>query len=113
MESCSGSSYESSSAVQQQIIRLKPSSTTTPIKSRYYKNDGNIITTYGEYDDLGTTNERVLDNKITVISVPQSKKGLGIKPGSVLLTEIKLIQLIEIMKLVVLQLKHHNIQLHH
>ena len=65
------------------------SSIIHPIKSRYYKNDGNIITTYGEYDDLGTiTNERVLDNKITVISVPQSKKGLGIKPGSVLLTDL-------------------------
>ena len=58
------------------------------IKSRYYKNDGNIITTYSEYDDLGTIGERVLDNKITVISVPQSKKGLGIKPGSVLLTDL-------------------------
>ena len=86
-EASSGSSYESSSAATTNNIAHHP--LYASIKSRYYKNDGNIITTYGEYDDLGSiANERVLDNKITVISVPQSKKGLGIKPGSVLLTDL-------------------------
>ena len=42
---------------QQQIIFHHPLYAQS-IKSRYYKNDGNIITTYGEYDDLGTIVKR-------------------------------------------------------
>ena len=86
-ELSSGSAYESSSAATTNNIAHHP--LYASIKSKYYRNDGNIFTTYGEYNNLGSIKEeRELDNKITVISIPQSKKGLGVKPGSVLLTDL-------------------------
>ena len=80
----SDGAYESSSAATTNGVSNH--SLYASIKHKYYRNDGNIFNTFGEYSNLGQIAlERTLEDAIRVISVPQSKRGLGIKPGSVTL----------------------------
>jgi len=83
----SGSAYDSGSEATTNGVSNH--SLYASIKSKYYRNDGNIFTTYGNYANLGKiSQERIIGGQIRVITIPQNKKGLGIKPGSVLLTDI-------------------------
>lgn len=55
------------------------------IKSKYYNTDtfGNIFTTFGSVDNLGTMErERQISDTIRIISLPQTKYGEGIKKHS-------------------------------
>lgn len=81
----SGSSDFFTSSVQDKIY-------THPlyesIKSKYYINDGNPFTLFGNTTNLGQISaERNLSSTIRVISIPQSKYGERIKPGSVTLVD--------------------------
>ena len=81
-ELASDGAFESSSAATTNGISNH--SLYASIKHKYYRNDGNIFNTFGKYNNLGLISfERQLENKIRVISIPQSKRGLGIKPGSI------------------------------
>jgi hypothetical protein len=81
-ELASDGAFESSSAATTNGISNH--SLYASIKHKYYRNDGNVFNTFGKYNNLGLISlERELENKIRVISIPQSKRGLGIKPGSV------------------------------
>ena len=85
-ELASDGAFESSSAATTNGISNH--SLYASIKHKYYRNDGNIFNTFGKYNNLGSiSSERELENKIRVISIPQSKRGLGIKPGSVQLLD--------------------------
>jgi len=58
------------------------------IKSKYYINDGNPLTLFGTSTNLGNIDtERILSSTIYVLSIPQSKYGEQIKPGSVRLVD--------------------------
>ena len=58
------------------------------IKSKYYINDGNPITLFGTSGNLGNIkSERNISSTIYVLSIPQSKYGEQIKPGSVKLVD--------------------------
>ena len=81
----SGSSDFFTSSVQDKIY-------THPlyesIKAKYYINDGNPFTLFGNTTNLGQISaERNLSSTIRVISIPQSKYGERIKPGSVTLVD--------------------------
>ena len=85
-ELASDGAFESSSAATTNGISNH--SLYASIKHKYYRNDGNIFNTFGKYKNLGSISfERELENKIRVISISQSKRGLGIKPGSVQLLD--------------------------
>ena len=85
-ELASDGAFESSSAATTNGISNH--SLYASIKHKYYRNDGNVFNTFGKYNNLGLISlERELENKIRVISIPQSKRGLGIKPGSVQLLD--------------------------
>ena len=78
----SDGAYESSSAATTNGISNH--SLYASIKHKYYRNDGNIFNTFGTYSNLASIAlERPLESSIRVISIPQLKKGYGIKPGSV------------------------------
>ena len=59
------------------------------IKSQFYTNPAtsSILTEVGKRRSYASTNERVIQNDIAVISIPQSKYGNGIKVGSVVLRD--------------------------
>tara|TARA_Y100001937_G_scaffold73653_1_gene100146 strand:+ start:16298 stop:17455 length:1158 start_codon:yes stop_codon:yes gene_type:complete len=81
----SGSSSFISSSVQDKLF-------THPlyesIKAKYYINDGNPFTLFGATNNIGLIGrERNIGSTIRVISIPQSKYGERIKPGSVTLTD--------------------------
>lgn len=58
------------------------------IRSKYYTNPGNPFTLFGDVDNMGRiAKERQLSSTIYVISIPQSKYGEKIKPGSIQLVD--------------------------
>jgi len=60
------------------------------IRSQFYRNSAtaSILTEVGRRKSYASTDERVLGDSFSLISLPQSKYGEGIKVGSVKLTDI-------------------------
>jgi len=59
------------------------------IESQFYRNSAtaSILTEVGRRESYASSTERVLENDIAVISIPQDYYGEGIKVGSVVLTD--------------------------
>jgi hypothetical protein len=58
------------------------------IKSKYYSNDGNVITLFGNTQNISNINvERQIADTIYVAAIDRIKLGEGIKPNSVRLTD--------------------------
>ena len=58
-------------------------------KAQFYRNSAtaSVLTEVGRRKSYASTDERVLENEIAVIPIPQKYYGEGIKPGTVVLID--------------------------
>lgn len=77
--------FDTGSSNQQESLYTSP--LYSSVKAKYYRQEGNIVTTYGAFENLAMLErERNLSSTAYIIDIPQIQYGEGIKKGSVRLT---------------------------